>query len=90
MGLAASCAPPATCCATRHLFLVRAGFDVFEVKKDADVKSFVDPPVRYSVFYQAAGDERVPALRRRLGERGKIEAPSLQGAAQEFDAARTA
>ena len=53
----------------QYLFLVRAGFDVFEVKKDADVKSFVDSAVRYSVFYQPAGDGRLSALRRRITER---------------------
>ncbi len=52
----------------QYLFLVRAGFDVFEVKKDADVKSFVDSAVRYSVFYQPAGDGRLSALRRRVIE----------------------
>jgi uncharacterized protein (DUF934 family) len=49
----------------QRLFLLRAGFDCFEVKKDADVKSFVGSAVRYSVFYQPAGDARVSALRRR-------------------------
>jgi uncharacterized protein (DUF934 family) len=50
----------------QYLFLVRAGFDCFEVKKDADVKAFVDPPARYSVFYQPAGDAHPSALRRRV------------------------
>ena len=53
----------------QYLFLARAGFDAFEVKKDADVAAFVNPPARYSVFYQPAGDARASALRRRLGER---------------------
>jgi uncharacterized protein (DUF934 family) len=53
----------------QHLFLVRAGFDVFEVKKNADVKSFVESAVRYSVFYQPAGDGRLSALKRRVSER---------------------
>jgi uncharacterized protein (DUF934 family) len=52
----------------QHLFLVRAGFDCFEVKKDADVKSFVDSALRYSIFYQPAGDGRISALRRRVVE----------------------
>ncbi len=50
----------------QYLFLVRAGFDAFEVKKDADVAAFLNQTACYSVFYQPAGDARVPALRRRL------------------------
>ena len=53
----------------QYLFLIRAGFDCFEVKKDADVKSFVDSALRYSIFYQPAGDGRISALRRRVVER---------------------
>jgi len=69
----------------QYLFLVRAGFDAFEVKKDADVAIFVNPPARYSVFYQPAGDARTPALRRRLGERRDVDTsgPPLQAAAAE-------
>ena len=68
----------------QYLFLVRAGFDAFEVKKDADVATFVNPPARYSVFYQPASDARTPALRRRLGERRDVDtsAPALQPAAE--------
>ena len=47
-------------------FLVRAGFDSFEVKKAADARVFADVLARYSVFYQPAADGRPPALRRRL------------------------
>ena len=50
----------------QFLFLLRAGFDAFEVKKDADAAAFADAVARYSVFYQPAGDGRAPALRRRL------------------------
>ena len=60
----------------QRLFLLRAGFDAFEVKKDADVKSFVEQNVRYSVFYQPAGDARVPALRRRSAEPRTVEKPA--------------
>jgi uncharacterized protein (DUF934 family) len=52
----------------QYLFLVRAGFDAFEVRKDADVEAFLEPTARYSVFYQPAGDARVPALRQRLAK----------------------
>ena len=47
-------------------FLVRAGFDSFEVKKPADADVFAEVLARYSVFYQPAADGRVSALRRRL------------------------
>jgi uncharacterized protein (DUF934 family) len=47
-------------------FLVRAGFDSFEVKKAADAEVFAEVLSRYSVFYQPSADGRPPALRRRL------------------------
>ena len=46
--------------------LLRAGFDAFEVVKDADAAVFAEAVARYSVFYQPAGDRRIPALRARL------------------------
>jgi uncharacterized protein (DUF934 family) len=48
------------------LFLQRAGFDAFEVTKEADAAKFAEAVARYSVFYQPAGDGRVSALRARL------------------------
>ena len=60
----------------QRLFLLRAGFDAFEVKKDADVKSFVEHNVRYSVFYQPAGDARPSALRRRSAAPRTVEKPA--------------
>jgi len=50
----------------QFLFLLRAGFDAFEVVKDADAAVFAEAVARYSVFYQPAGDRRIPALRARL------------------------
>jgi uncharacterized protein (DUF934 family) len=50
-------------------FLLRAGFDSFEVKKSADARAFVQAAARYSVFYQPSADGRPPALRRRLQHR---------------------
>ena len=50
----------------QFLFLVRAGFDAFEVKKDADAEAFAASVSRYSVFYQPASDEHVSALQARL------------------------
>jgi uncharacterized protein (DUF934 family) len=47
-------------------FLVRAGFDSFEVKKEADARVFAEVLARYSVYYQPGADGRAPALRRRL------------------------
>jgi uncharacterized protein (DUF934 family) len=51
-------------------FLVRAGFDSFEVKKPADAAAFAASVARYSVFYQPAADGRAPALRRRVRSAG--------------------
>src|SRR5439155_14573700 len=42
----------------QFLFLLRAGFDAFEVTKDADAAAFTDAERRYSVFYQPTGDGR--------------------------------
>jgi uncharacterized protein (DUF934 family) len=54
----------------QFLFLLRAGFDAFEVKKDADAAAFAAAITRYTVFYQPAGDGRPSALRRRLNHPG--------------------
>src|SRR5215475_972821 len=50
----------------QFLFLLRAGFDALEVVKDADAAVFAESVARYSVFYQPAGDRRIPALRARV------------------------
>jgi len=50
----------------QFLFLLRAGFDAFEVTKDADAAVFTQAARRYSVFYQPTGDGRATALRARL------------------------
>src|SRR6201995_589105 len=50
------------------LFLVRAGFDAFEVTKPADAEAFAEATRRYSAFYQPAGDGRGPASRKRMAE----------------------
>jgi uncharacterized protein (DUF934 family) len=47
-------------------FLVRAGFDSFEVKKVADAKVFAEVLARYSGYYQPGADGSPTALRRRL------------------------
>ena len=48
------------------LFLQRAGFDAFEVTKDADAAAFAEAVHRYSVFYQPTGDGRPSTLTSRF------------------------
>jgi len=50
----------------QFMFMLRAGFDAFEVKKDADAAVFASEITRKTVFYQPTGDGRVPAPRARL------------------------
>lgn len=50
----------------QFLFLHRAGFNAFEVRKPADARAFRDALQRYNVFYQPAADGQISALRRRL------------------------
>jgi uncharacterized protein (DUF934 family) len=49
----------------QFLFQLRAGFDAFEVTKQADAQAFADASKRYSVFYQPSADGQPPALARR-------------------------
>jgi uncharacterized protein (DUF934 family) len=53
----------------QFVFMLRAGFDSFEVKKDSDAEAFANTVKRYSVFYQPTGDGRVTALHRRMQQR---------------------
>jgi uncharacterized protein (DUF934 family) len=50
----------------QFLFMLRAGFDAFEVKKDSDAEAFANTVKRYSVFYQPTGDGRITALHQRM------------------------
>jgi uncharacterized protein (DUF934 family) len=50
----------------QFLFMLRAGFDAFEVRKPADAEAFAGTVKRYSVFYQPTGDGRLTALHRRM------------------------
>lgn len=50
----------------QFVFMLRAGFDTFSVKKDSDAEAFAGVAQRYSVFYQPTGDGRITAFRRRL------------------------
>ena len=50
----------------QFVFMLRAGFDSFEVKKQADAEAFTQTVKRYSVFYQPTGDGRLTALHQRM------------------------
>jgi uncharacterized protein (DUF934 family) len=64
----------------QFLFLVRAGFDTFEVKKDADVPAFAAALARYSVFYQPTEDGRLTAPAARRGQLRPARTPRSQPA----------
>jgi uncharacterized protein (DUF934 family) len=51
----------------QFLLLLRAGFDSFEVSKEADAAAFAETTRRFDAFYQPTGDGRTTVLRRRLG-----------------------
>ena len=50
----------------QFVFMLRAGFDAFEVVKQADAEAFLATARRYTVFYQPTGDGRITALHRRM------------------------
>jgi uncharacterized protein (DUF934 family) len=60
----------------QFLFMLRAGFDAFEVTKDADATAFLEAARRYSVFYQPTGDGRSTA---RAGRVARVRIDSLAG-----------
>ncbi|KIZ39874.1 MULTISPECIES: DUF934 domain-containing protein [Rhodopseudomonas] len=47
-------------------FLLRNGFDAFEVSKDSDAAAFAEATQRYTTFYQPTGEGRLTARDRRL------------------------
>jgi uncharacterized protein (DUF934 family) len=53
----------------QFVFMLRAGFDAFEVRKESDAEAFALTAKRYSVFYQPTGDGRITALHRRMQQR---------------------
>ena len=57
----------------QFVFMLRDGFDVFEVKKDADAHAFAATIKHYTVFYQPTGDGRITALHRRMQQRHQAE-----------------
>jgi uncharacterized protein (DUF934 family) len=50
----------------QFVFMLRAGFDAFEVEKESDAEAFTNTAKRYSVFYQPTGDGRITALHQRM------------------------
>ena len=59
----------------QFVFMLRAGFDAFEVKKDSDAEAFAKVAQRYSVFYQPTGDGRETAARLRLSHQAEAARP---------------
>ena len=57
----------------QFVFMLRAGFDTFEVKKQADAEAFALTARRYTVFYQPTGDGRITALHQRMQQRHRAE-----------------
>jgi uncharacterized protein (DUF934 family) len=53
----------------QFVFMLRAGFDALEARKQSDAEAFAVTAKRYSVFYQPTGDGRLTALHRRLQQR---------------------
>jgi uncharacterized protein (DUF934 family) len=60
----------------QFVFMLRAGFDAFEVVKDSDAAAFAETAKRYSIFYQPTGDGRITALHRRMLARHAAESAS--------------
>ena len=58
----------------QFVLMLRAGFDSFEVRKDADAEAFAATVKRYTVFYQPTGDGRITALHRRMQARHEANA----------------
>ncbi|MBI5129425.1 MAG: DUF934 domain-containing protein [Rhodopseudomonas palustris] len=54
-------------------FLLRNGFDAFDVKKEADAHAFDEATHRYTEFYQPTGDGHLSALQLRK-QRHKVTA----------------
>jgi uncharacterized protein (DUF934 family) len=59
----------------QFVFMLRTGFDTFEVKKDSDAEAFAETVKRYTVFYQPTGDGRISALKKRLLQRNAVTNP---------------
>ncbi len=64
----------------QFLFLHRAGFDAFELKKSADVPAFCAALQRYIAFYQPAADGAVSVLRQRVKANAERQLPATEHA----------
>jgi uncharacterized protein (DUF934 family) len=53
----------------QFMFMLRAGFDTLEARKESDAEAFALTAKRYTVFYQPTGDGRLTALRQRMQQR---------------------
>ena len=60
----------------QFVFLLRAGFDSFDVVKEADAAAFEEAANRYSVFFQPTGDGRMTVARSRLGGNSQAQSTS--------------
>jgi uncharacterized protein (DUF934 family) len=60
----------------QFLFMVRAGFDAFEVRKDGDAEAFAKALQEFTVFYQPTAAETYPGFRRRFSP---AQAPFIVG-----------
>lgn len=58
----------------QFVFMLRAGFDSFDVKKQADAEAFGEAARRYTVFYQPTGDGHLSAMQRRVHPRASESA----------------
>ncbi len=56
----------------QFILLLRAGFDAFEVSKDADADAFPQAIARYSVLYQPDSIDQTPILQRRRALRSAV------------------
>ena len=63
----------------QFMFLLRAGFDAFEVKKDADVAAFSTEIARHTVVYQPTGDGRLAANWARHAQPASAQEPVAKG-----------
>lgn len=46
----------------QFLFMLRCGFDAFEIQKERDIAAWKDALAEMSIFYQPAADSRTPVL----------------------------
>lgn len=66
----------------QFLFMLRAGFDAFEVTKEADAAAFAETVRRYSIFYQPTGDGRPTVQHARIERADGGQSPVAEAALQ--------